>query len=243
MLGTSARLHLALALPLALALTLALSASPAQAKDETQAEHDRLSGEIDKLASRLVWSGVERKYRELERLGVEPGFDDLMHGATAARELGDVERCYQRLKGAAKLNSTKDVLNWLWEIDSNYGHVELLTVPSRAAELEVAEMPFDPNQRKAVEFAMAGTRQDGIFVGMLPKGVYTFATQGFQVEPGLAVRIEVSPRVRRQGLIDPVIVYRDEYGNPTTVNPTPEAPAEAPPAPPEDDALDGEEVP
>ncbi|MCK6507399.1 hypothetical protein L6R53_29215 [Myxococcota bacterium] len=238
--GTSARPRPALAL----ALAFALLGPSAWAKDETQAEHDRLSDEIDKLASRQVWSGVERKYRELERLGVQPTFDDLVHGATAARELGDVERCYQRLKGAAKLDATKDVVNWLWEIDSNYGHVELLTVPSRAAELEVAELPFDPNQRKAVDFAMASTRQDGIFVGMLPKGAYTFATQGFQVEPGLAVRIEVSPRVRRQGLIDPVIVYRDEYGNPTTVSPAPQPPPEVPPVLVDDPApAEGEEVP
>lgn len=211
-------------------LATAAGSPPASGKDEVQAEHDRLSDEIDKLASRQIWSGVERKYRELERLAVEPTFDDLLHGATAARELGDVERCYQRLKLAAKLDATKDVLNWLWEIDTNYGHVELLTVPSRAAELTADELPFDPNQRKAFDAAVASARQDGIFVGMLPKGSYTFATQGFQVEPGLAVRIEVSPRIRRQGLIDPVIIYRDEFGNPTTTSPT-AAEGDSPPAP------------
>lgn len=192
-----------------------LTASPAWAKDATEAEHQRLSDEIEKLAKRQVWTGVERKYRDLERLGTELTFEDLMYGATAARELGDVKRSYDRLKLAVKLEGTKEIVDWLWDIDNNYGTVELLTVPSRAAELSISEMPFDPNQRKAVEAAQQSAEQDGIFVGMLPKGDYVFATQRFAVEPGVSVRIEVSPRMRRQGLIDPVIIYRDEYGNPT----------------------------
>jgi len=193
---------------------LALAGSGvAQAKDVAQAEAERLADEIEKLANRQVWTGVERKYRELERLNTVIGFDELMNGATAARELGDVEHCYQRLKTAAKLEPSKDVVDWLWDIDNNYGHVELLTVPSRSAELSPQEMPFDPNRRKAVDAAIQSSDQDGIFVGMLPKGHYIFASQAFDVQPGLAVRIEVSPRMRRQGLIDPVIVYRDEYGN------------------------------
>lgn len=214
-----------------------LLAGPAvHAKDLTQAEHDRLSDEIDKLANRQVWTGVERKYRELEKLGVALRFEDHLHGATAARELGDVARCYERLRLAAAIKPTKDVLNWLYEIDGNYGQVELLTVPARSSELSVAEMPFDPNARKAVEAAQASVKADGIYVGMLPAGSYTFATQPFQVQAGLAVRIEVSPRQRRQGLVDPVIIYRDEYGNPTTTNPAAGAPpsGSAPSGPQED---------
>ncbi|NOY28283.1 MAG: hypothetical protein GXP62_20680 [Oligoflexia bacterium] len=206
---------ISLALLFCLALAGLMLSAPANAKNEAQAEADRLSDDIEKLAGRQIWAGVERKYRELERLETDIGFEELMNGATAARELGDVEHCYQRLKAAAKLRPSKDVVNWLWDIDNNYGHVELLTVPSRSAELAVNEMPFDPNQRKAVEAAVVSASSDGIFVGMLPKGKYTFASQSFEVQPGLAVRIEVSPRMRRQGLITPVIIYRDEYGRAT----------------------------
>ncbi len=190
------------------------------AGNATEAEHNRLSDEIEKLANRQVWTGVERKFRDLERLGTEPTYDDLMYAATAARELGDVQRSYDRLKVAVKLKGSKEIVDWLWDIDNNYGSVELLTVPSRSTELEIEEMPFDPNQRKAVEAAQESVRRDGIFVGMLPRGAYRFASQGFTVEPGVSARIEVSPRMRRQGIIDPVIIYRDEYGNPTTVDPS-----------------------
>lgn len=209
----------------------------AWAKDAVEAEHQRLSDEIEKLAKRQVWTGVERKYRDLERLGTEPTFEDLVYGATAARELGDVKRSYERLKLAVRLQGTKEIVDWLWDIDNNYGSVELLTVPSRSAELTMAELPFDPNQRKAVEAAQESARQDGIFVGMLPKGDYVFATQRFTVEPGVSVRIEVSPRMRRQGLIDPVIIYRDEYGNPT------QAPEEPASEAPEDGSSTGTETP
>ena len=102
-------------------------------------------------------------------------------------------------------------------------------MPARSAELTVATPPFDPNQRKALDAAVRMAKQDGVFDGMLPKGDYVFAGQKFSVEPGISVRIEVSPRMRRQGLIDPVILYRElpgAVGKP--------APGGAPPPDPSD---------
>ena len=63
-----------------------------------------------------------------------------------------------------------------------------------------------------METAVAGAKADGVFVGMLPKGDYTFADQAFSVEPGISLRIEVNPRSRRQGIIDPVIIRREMPG-------------------------------
>ncbi len=201
-------------------LIFVLSCGQVFAKDAIQAEHERLSDEMEKLAQRQVWQGVERKYKELEKLETVLTFDDLLHGAYAARELGNVLASYRRLKEAAKLEPSKEVVDWLWDIDAHYGHVELVSVPSRSAVLEPELMPFDPNARKAVEAAVASAKVDGIFAGMLPKGAYVFAAQPFKVEPGVSVRIEVSPRMRRQGLIDPVIIYRETPGSVPV--PTPE---------------------
>ena len=58
-------------LSIAFLLALALAgAGPAHAKDEAEAEADRLSGEIEKLASRQVWKlrhcrspGIARRTR------------------------------------------------------------------------------------------------------------------------------------------------------------------------------------
>lgn len=186
------------------------------ANTAAQAEHERLSDEIEKLVQRQVWSGVERKYQDLEQLGVELTQQDLLNGAYAARELGDVLSAYERLYRAKEIKPTKEILNWLYDIDTHYGHVELMTVPNRSAELVLEVMPFDINQRKAVERAIAASSADGHYIGLIPKGSYVFAGQQFTVEPGVSVRIEVSPRTRRQGLIDPVIIYRDLPGGTPT---------------------------
>lgn len=195
----------------ALSIALLLS-GPALAKDATQAEHDRLSEEVERLVQRQVWSGVERKFVEMEKLNVQLTQQDFLYGAYAARELGNVMAAYERLYSAKELGASREIIDWLWDIDRNYGHVELHTVPRRSAELAAELMPFDVNQRKAVEVATLTAHDDGGFIGLIPKGNYVFAGQPFSVEPGVSVRIEVSPRVRRQGLIDPVIIYRDTPG-------------------------------
>ncbi len=137
------------------------------------------------------------------------GAGDHLVGAYAAREAGDLNKVYQRLKAAAAIDGTKEVIDWLYDIDHNYGRVTLVSDGGGGAELIVKEMPLDPNQRKAVEAAIEVCRKKGDFVGLLPKGHYEFATQAFTVKPGVGVRVEVSPKLRRKGLIEPVIIYRE----------------------------------
>jgi hypothetical protein len=192
---------------------------PAPDPQTVAAEHARLSDEMETLASRQIWSGVDKTFRKLDRLGTELSEKDYLHGAYAARELGDVLSVYERLKAAARIHGTREIVDWLWDIDNNYGRVELVTVPPRATTLEAATMPFDPNQRKAVEAAIASTSADGLFYGMLPRGDYSFSGQAFHVEAGVAVRIEVSPRVRRQGVVAPKIIYPDRPGTPPPASP------------------------
>jgi hypothetical protein len=205
-------------------------AAPARADDVNSAEHDRIADEMSKLAQRQIWPGVERKYQELLKLGTALNLQDHIHGAMAAREAGDVLAAYDRLKEAVKIKATREVVDWLWDIDNNYGLVELVSVPARSAALDAGELPFDPNHRRAVEAAIEVARKDGVFIGMLPRGEYTFAGQKFSVTPGLAVRIEVSPRMRRQGIIDPVIRYTESPGA-IRVGGAPSSPSPAGPPP------------
>ena len=174
-----------------------------------QAEHVRLSVEMERMAQRLAWKGVERKYQELLALGQPLTLSDHMHGAYASRELGDMSACYLRLKAAAEIEATKEIIDWLWDIDNNYGHVVLLTSPPRLAILEASVIPFDPNQRNAIDSAVKSVREDGEYAGLSPLGAYVFAGQSFKIEPGVTVRIEISPRMRRQGVVEPVIEYHD----------------------------------
>lgn len=192
---------------------LANAGDKAQADDAHRtAEASRISDEMERLAQRSAWAGVNRLFLKLEVLGVPPTLEDFMHGAYAARELGDVLTVRKRLKAAARAHQSKELVEWLWKIDNTYGRVELVSVPQRATTLEAAVMPFDPDQRKAVEAAMASVADNGVFVGMLPEGEFSFSGQQFKVETGISVRIEVSPRVRRHGPIAPVIVYPDGQG-------------------------------
>ncbi|MEC7947981.1 MAG: hypothetical protein VX265_10460 [Myxococcota bacterium] len=194
-------------------LLATIHAVPAHAGgDVAAAEHDRVADEMERLAERKIWAGVERNFRELESLDASLTFDDLLIGAHAARELGDVASAYARLKAASGIKSTREIVSWLSDIDNNYGHVDLVAVPARSAELSAVQMPFDPNQRRAVDAAVKRSKQDGAFRGLLPAGGYSFASQKFEVVPGISVKIEVSPRMRRQGLIDPVIIVRDSPG-------------------------------
>jgi hypothetical protein len=180
-----------------LLLSLLLFVGPSHATDFGEAEHIRLSEDLEQLASRQLWPGVEKKFLELQKLGVEMTYEDLLHGAWAARALGNTQAAYDRLKMAAKIKGTREVVDWLFTIDANYGLVELLASPPRGVSLEVPEMPFDPDQRICVETAMDHVKKEGTFKGLLPKGNYTFAGQNFTVQPGLAVRIEVSPRLKK----------------------------------------------
>ena len=173
------------------------------------AERVRLSVEMERLASRQAWNGVERKYIQLMELGIELEASDHLHGAHSARELGDIQGCHDRLRRVIAIDATREVVDWLWDIDNNYGHVVLRTGSSRAAVLERMEIPFDPNQRRAIETAIERAREDASFSGLLPTGDYVFAGQQFQVSPGVSVTIDISARVRRQGLVEPVIVYHD----------------------------------
>lgn len=222
---------------------------------EAKAEAQRLSDDLEKLAKRQVWTGVEKKYRDLVAIGVPLEQQDYLYGAYAARELGDVAAAYERLQAAARLGGSKEIVDWLWDIDHNYGNVDLLMVPPRSVELACDEMPMDPNQRKAVEAAMRKAKEEGSYSGLLPKGSYTFAGQPFVAEPGVSVRIEVNPKVRKKGPAPPLIRYPQapptQGGTSTTaagsssVGASSAPPAEPPPTepPPADPEPEGSDSP
>lgn len=207
---------------------------------EVRAEAERLSDDLEKLAKRQVWSGVEKKFRDLEALGAPLSLEDYLYGAYSARELGDVSSAYVRLQAAARLGGSKEIVDWLWDIDHNYGNVDLLMVPPRPVLLEVEEMPLDPNQRKAVEAAMRASKSNGTYRGLLPRGNYRFAGQPFSAEPGVSVRIEVNPKVRKHGPAAPVYRYPQSAGQNT---PTAATPATGAPAAPEAPATPAPEEP
>ena len=175
----------------------AVAAAPPLDPEAAAAEGRRLAQDIRQLAAREAWVGVERKFQELVALGVPLTYEDWWRGAQAARSLGRVDEVYLRLQAAAALDPTREALDWLYAIDSNYGHVSLRAEPPLGVALRVAEMPFDPDARLAVEWAVAEVGRAAAFEGLLPRGSYDFAAHPFVVEPGVSVQIDVNLRRRR----------------------------------------------
>lgn len=161
------------------------------------------------MGRRQIWAGVERKYKLLMGGEVPAPPDVHLIAAYSARERGDLLSVHNRLLRAASGEANEAVVDWLYDLDHNFGRVELKADRKGTAVLTANEMPLDPNRRKAVMAAIEACKDDGRFDGLLPRGSYLFAGQDFKVEPGIAVRVEVSPKMRRQGMNKPTIVYRE----------------------------------
>lgn len=160
----------------------------------TQAEYRRLSDELSKLTEKQIWVGAERTYQQLEALGLELSFDDHVAGAHSARQAGEIGLTYDRLTAAARLQPDREVVEWLWTLDQEYGRVVLRVEPPGEAPFQAARVPFAPDARRCIEVAGEHLSSAGRFEGMLPVGGYQLGGQEFTVSPGrVAVEITVAP--------------------------------------------------
>lgn len=169
--------------------SLALPVQQAQAQEApseaARAEYVRLSREMQRLAERNAWSGVERTFRNILDNGTDPSQQDWIYAAQSAKQTGDVAAMRERLDRANALGENPEVMAWMWEVDSTYGRVELACDPGQH-DLSPVSMPFQPDLAAAVRFAQADLAEDGVFNGYLPEGHYSFGPY----------EIEVLPRVR-----------------------------------------------
>ncbi len=155
---------------------------------QAMAAHDQITGEMRHLAKRNAWKGVERAFTDLEALagsGEHPTLEDLDLGAQAARALGKVDAVHERLVSMATIDpAMPGVLQWLNELEASYGLVKLRDRSGSGATLAAARMPMAPDQRSAIEAAVAQVETQASFEGRLPWGVYTFGERMFVVIPG-----------------------------------------------------------
>lgn len=157
-----------------------------------RAEYVRLGRELEQLAARNAWSGVERTYHKLRQTGIAPSFEHHFAGAQAARALGDVHAARRRLDAAHALREEPQVVNWMWEIDSRYGRVTLACEPGKQRiELTAEDVPFQPDMRQAVAFATRRVAERCAFDGLLPHGRYAFGGHAFVVQGVQAVKIDL----------------------------------------------------
>lgn len=187
--------------------------SPQETPEVSQAEVQRLAEEMNHLAKKNAWTGVDRTYRQLETLGDgvfalarDPAVLHFL-GAQAARNLGDIRRyksLVQRAKTAllatgrpaddAQLQTLEAELT---AIDQAYGAVSIAPRSKRSAnakkgetvgpELVPAVMPFAGDQRESIERARTQILETGSFSGLLPAGAYTLGAESFTVIAGTNV--------------------------------------------------------
>lgn len=189
-----------------LALTLgglAVLPTVAQAGEVEIAEHRRLSEEMNRLASRGAWQGVDSRFielMELEKKGERLTYDEWFLGAQSAQNLGKMAACRQRLEGAIAQDPKDEATSWLTAIDASYGPVNLRSLDKESeAVLTAKAMPFVPDQRMAIEYAQSKLSQGRTFRGLLPAGSYTLSSGGVSQEfvvnagSGEPMQIKITP--------------------------------------------------
>jgi hypothetical protein len=158
--------------------------------DAARAEYVRLSAELKRLSEKNAWTGVERTYQAILETGVDPTYDDYFYAAHAARSFGDVTAARDRLLLANDIREEREVMDWLWEIDSSYGKVALMSDPGTHA-LEPDAMPFHPDRAATVQYAQQQITETGAYEGFLPEGEYSFGRFEVRVVPRVTtVRID-----------------------------------------------------
>ena len=150
-----------------------------------QGEYARLTQELESLAERNAWAGVERTWVKLVATQIAPSFRDLMFAANSARALGDTGAARERLLAAKNLQEDPSVFDWLFEIDQNYGAVRLECDPGVGWALTTEQRPFQPDRIRSVEFAAEAVASSCRFEGMLPVGTYDFCGAELVVKAGL----------------------------------------------------------
>jgi len=170
-----------------------LAVAPAWAGTHEQGELARLLDDMESLAERQVWNGVDRRYEQMMELeGVSISREIHLTAAQASRSLGDMHATFERLERAASIKPTEEIEVWMREIQEEYARVELILEPARSVDLEAEVMPFAPAQRQQVELAISAMKQDGYFLGMLPEGAYFMGGERFEVVAGVDTRVDLS---------------------------------------------------
>jgi len=160
------------------------------AGEEEAAEHHRALEEMRRLSGRNAWSGVERNFQlilKLQDMGESPTAEDWMLGAQAARAMGNMTECRERLASSVRISPEREAVDLLSEIDRTYGLVDLAAEKGVDATLTPAAMPFVPDQRKAIESAQKAVKEDLSFEGLLPAGTYTYGGEEFVLNAGTEV--------------------------------------------------------
>jgi hypothetical protein len=162
----------------------------------------QLQEEIGQFLRRNAWKGVEAAYQEmlaLNELGVNVLCEDHLHGARAARQLGNAKAVHERLLLAIAASPSEEAVQWLNDLEQNYARVTIYHQRRDPAPLEPSAMPFAPDRRAAVLFAQEQLEDNAMFEGLLPAGVYRVGDDLLVVAPGDPPVTLTVQKARRNG--------------------------------------------
>ncbi|MFK7931006.1 MAG: hypothetical protein AB8H79_22665 [Myxococcota bacterium] len=165
-------------LPLFLMLCLSSSAIAGN-----KGEADRLTHELNRLAEKGAWKGVERTYIKL--LAESKNLPAAAHitGANAAQQLGDATNASRRYLKAERVEPGS-VGNSLNQYRTAYGRLHVRRVEATCIRLSPVERPFDPTHGSAIDFADKQLSELGTFNGLVPAGAYTIGPHEVTIVPG-----------------------------------------------------------
>lgn len=147
--------------------------SSADAANEAQkaaraAEVIRLREEMERLAARGVWVGVERAYEQMADDPSDLRSADHVLAAQAAMTLGDVGSARERIEQALRVVTDEHLASWRDQIDERFVHVQL-----EGERIELVRGMTRPDALAAFRFAQAELERTGAFDGMLSYGIYS----------------------------------------------------------------------
>ncbi len=164
-------------------LVLALASQPVAPDDPAaiEAEARRISAEIRSYAADGKQAGVERGYRSLLGLGVR--IDPELHviAADVARDRGDsmtaLARLYRVPRGSRVGDRVREFHDHVLE---RYAYLRVSLQPGVVVGVPTF---FSPDEAKAAQRLASTVAETGVFVGLVPKGEYTFGGRGLVLEP------------------------------------------------------------
>lgn len=169
-----------------------------EAKTAEEAEYDRLVSEMTQLSKSQTWSAVNKRFLEMEKLGLEIAAAEWLLAAQAAQGVGDMYSAKERVTAALLLKEKKSTRKWYNQLNTEYGQVTLIAKSKGNRALTRVDMSMDPIQGQAVIYAQDLLSKKGAFKGLLPVGDYDFGGQKFSVKADMDIHLEISPKLRRK---------------------------------------------
>ena len=168
-------------------IVLISSVAFAESADAEQAEMERILEDMKQFREQANWVIVDKKYAQLLEFSKgEPTYEMHVLGAEAASNLGDVSAVRNRLEKALEIEEVAKTRQWYTSIEQSFSPVtikvskKLETTP----ELQIAMMPFFPEQQLAFTYAQEQLKKKGKFDGYLPFGDYTIGESTFNLTQG-----------------------------------------------------------